>query len=251
MPLSLPKPGTVDAEVWDAFERFGREGLSSLNALAETVEVRRVPLYCRVDLDSTNVEWKVFSNTAKADGASNLEKGGLNDDTVAWLASPMVSCDSGRNVAGTRGVQEIIGTTTGAAAAAADYTAVVNHALAQSARNDFLKFGLLDVNIGSRPIYEAEFGLTRFPFPGGVYADGTPAAQVATAGAFSTNIGGQLLNNGVPAANNQFTMQPNQPLVPTTKLSAKFRVQTALVIPAGYYLTAYLGFDAVVFRPRR
>lgn len=248
---ALVKPGSVEPNVWDAFQNFGQNGLASINPLYETVEVRRTCLYCRVDLDSAALEFKFFSTTAKDDWKSNLDKGEINADTVAWLASPMVDVIIGRSVAGVAGLPEIMATTTGAAAAAADYTAVVNYMKAQQARIDFLRHGLLDVTVGNRPIYTGEFGLTRFPWPGGLYFDGAAANQIGTAGAFSTNVGGLVGNNGLPATSNLFTMQPNVALVNTTKLAGKVRMQTALTIPAGYSLTAMLAFDAVTFAPRR
>lgn len=243
--MTLPKG--VDDSVWSAALAYAERGAAAIDPTYEDIVSRRQLLYHRLDLSATN-EFKFFDQTTDAPYITNLIKGRLPQGRVAVLQGFFFDVFIGRDVAGTAGVSEILGTHEAGAADAADATEIASAYGAMAAKVDILRHGKIDVKFSTKVLFQDEWGLTRFPFPGGLDVSG-PGYSLAGAYPATNNdkLGVLQVNNGLASAGNMFALAPNPIIHENLQVIGRLNLQNAPTIPAGYKLTAVMGFDAQVF----
>lgn len=249
MPRTMTLPKGIDDNVWSAALDYAQRGAAAIDPTDESIGTRRELLYHRLDLSATT-EFKFFSETNDAPLITNLTRGRIAAGRVAILQGFAVDVVIGRDTAGVAGVSEVLGTHEGAAADATDETEAANAYQAIASKIDFLRHGRLNASVGTKKIFEDAFGLTRFPWPGGIDIAG-PGYSVA--GAYpatnNTKLGVLQANNGIASVMNMFGLCPNYILHDGLQLAARINLPANLSIPAGYKLTAIVGFDAQIFGP--
>lgn len=243
--MSLPK-GVSDA-VWNAALAYAAQGAAAIDPTDENIVSRRQLIYHRIDLSATT-EFKFFDTTAAAQYITNLEKGRMQQGRVAVLQGFAFDICIGRDIAGTMGVSEVLGTNEAAAADGTDAAEIASAYAAMAAKVDLLRHGKVSLWLGTKVLFEDEWGLSRFCFPGGVDISG-PGYSLS--GAFPANVNTKVgvlqANNGLASTGNMFALAPNQIIHENLQIKGRLNVQTAPTIPASYKLTAVMAFDAQVF----
>lgn len=243
--MTLPKG--VSDKVWSTALNYAANGAAALDPSDEDVMNRRQPLFHRVDV-SAITEFKFFDLTSAARYVTNLEKGRLPQGRVAILQGFFFDVFIGRDVAGTAGISEILGTNEAAAADAADTTEIASAYAAQAAKVDILRHGVIDVSLGTKKLFDEEWGLTRFPMPGQLDIGGV---GYSLSGAFPANVNTKVgclqVNNGLASSGNMYPLVPNAILHELLQVKGRLYLPAAPTLPAGYKLTAVMGFDAMLF----
>lgn len=243
--MTLPK-GVSDA-VWNAALAYASQGAAAIDPTDENIVSRRQLIYHRIDLSATT-EFKFFDTTTATQYVTNMEKGRMPQGRVAVLQGFAFDVLIGRDIAGTMGVSEILGTNEAAAADATDAAEIASAYAAAAAKVDILRHGKISLWTGTKVLFEDEWGLSRFCFPGGLDISG-PGYSLA--GAFpanvNTKVGTLQVNNGLASTGNMFALAPNAIIHENLPLKGRLNVQTAPTLPASYKLTAVMAFDAQVF----
>jgi hypothetical protein len=240
-------PANITPQVWAAAMQYAQSGAESLDTLDPILTTRNTMIFCRVDL-SAAVEFRFFDLVSQSRYASNLERGRLAQGRCAVLDGFCFDVSIGRDVAGTAGPGEVLGTHEAAAADAADATEIASAYAAAAAKVDILRHGCIDLRIGTKQIFVDEFGLTRFPWPGGLNIDGPgPSLLGAYPATNNTKVGGVVVNNGLPSSQNVFPLVPAPIIHEHVQVVGRLYLPANPTIPAGYRLTAIMGFTAQLF----
>ena len=243
--MTLPKG--VSDRVWNAALAYAAQGAAAIDPTDEDLVSRRQLLYHRVDLTAAT-EHKFFDNTTDAPYITNLTKGRMPQGRVAVLQGFAFDVFIGRDTAGVAGVSEVLGTQEAAAADTADATEIATAYQAIATKVDVLRHAKLTLQFGTKVLFQDEWGLTRFPFPGGLDVAG-PGYSLS--GAYpannNTKVGTLTVNNGLASAGNMFALSPNPIIHENLQVIGRLNNQVALSIPAGYKLTAVMAFDAQIF----
>lgn len=215
-------PGLTPATSQE-FSRIGR-GLpvSEANKYAQ----RQERYYHILDYATGGATLLTFFNVGATDGVCNLNQGEVPNERPFWLHGLSVTWQD-FTAAGARSGKQL------------DGAAITSIARAEEVRT-ILQAGLLKIQVGDRPIFEAQ-DLTHFPSDGGFYVSaGFVSYASATAGSIAP------FNNGEPIAGNRFEFRRPWPVLPGKRIRIDLSWLSALSVTTAGRIKIELIGESVV-----